>query len=683
MSNTKYYAQISGTVLDKVRSLTVEKNLSQYSGKFSLSVSDPENTYYNEFTSGDEIEVIRDSDSEKVFGGFVENVQRDKDNRYILNIDGGDYTTKLNNIIVLGEVYNGREYSVIVRDLMHKYVMDTSLIDNCEVTTDWTATNGTLTLETGTDADDYLISRLGDACLKLVPTSATGTLYKTMAYAFNYAATDYVVVYFYIQDATKLNSLSLDLGQDSSNYYNIAAPKQTLSNGWNYLEFDLSTRTTGTGTPSLSAIDYFRLNFDLDDTTNVMYIDDFRRVPHTVDDYTLTNVQTTHDTNTYKSYYVDIKFKNVTVFDAIRKIKDIRPNTYDFYVDNDKILNFGSFGEIDSGEVLQRGVNVLKSEFWDDDDKLCNKVTVYGGRQKFNWTNTFDGDGSIKEFQIEYTPITQDVYVGTSLKKGYVTGMSPTEYDYRVDTDNRKIIFNSAPTTGTDNVIINYTYGVPIIVQRQDDDSITNYCLREQKIENEFLLKKEDAQVVAVDYIESWKNPILNAKYSVRINPDIDIGERVGVVDERYFGDSLQRDFGVVSLKNTFIGGKMATELNLTQISKSVEMYLQEIFTRLNALEEAEKSDSDVLRRLLSFSDTIGTEDDPENNLSIQARSIAGENGIWDNQFFGIWDTSKWSSGTYETSFILGNSLAAILGSSKLGSVTSDWGDNLVVNPSD
>lgn len=671
MPSTKYYAQISAQVLDRVRTLTVEKNVSQYSGKFALSVSDPTNVYYNEFTSGDEIEVIEAATVTKVFGGYVETIQRDKDNKYILNIGGGDYTTKLNNIIILAEVYNGREYSVIVRDSMNKYVMNTNIIDDAEATTGWSATNGTLTLETGNDTNGYLFSRLGLGCLKLVPTSTTGTLSKTMSFGYTYLNTDYICMYFYIADASKLNSLSLNLGQDSSNYYTIASPKSAIVNGWNYLEFDLSTKTTGAGTPSLNTIDYFKLNFNLDDTTNVMYIDDLIKTPHGAADFTLTNVSIT-------PYYTDIKLKNVTVFDALRKIKDIRPNSYDFYVDINKILNFGYFGEIDSGEVLTRGVNVLKSEFWDDDNKLCNKVTVYGGRQKFNWSETFSGNGSQTEFELLYTPFTQDVYVSSVLKKGYVQGMSPTDYDYRIDTENRKVIFNTAPASASNNVKIDYTYGVPIIVQKQDDISISNYGLREQKIENEYLLKKEDAQTVAIEYIDTWKNPILNAKYSIRINPLIDIGERVGVVDERYFGDNVQRDFGVVSLKHTFIGGKMSTELNLTQITKSVEMYLQEIFTRLTALEEAEKSDSDVLRRLLSFGDSHILLDDPTNNLVIKLKNIAGDTLIWGSTDYGIWGTYKWGSAA-SSSFVLG---LAKLGVNGLGSVSSDWGTNQVVNPS-
>ena len=89
----------------------------------------------------------------------------------------------------------------------------------------------------------------------------------------------------------------------------------------------------------------------------------------------------------------------------------------------------------------------------------------------------------------------------------------------------------------------------------------------------------------------------------------------------------------------------MQTELNLTLITKSVEMYLQDIFTRLNALEEKDKGDKDVLNRLLYFTDTYEILDDPESNLDIRNRSISGNNLIWDNPYFGIWDYTE--DGTY------------------------------------
>lgn len=674
MSNTKYTISINGTEIDRIKSFYAEKNLTQYSGKFEMLVSDPENTLYNTVTSGDEIEAVRAEDSKKIFGGFLEKIERSKDSRYLLSINGGDYTTILNNIIVLAEIYNHREYSVIIRDLLYKYVLKTNLLNNCDSTDGWNETGATLSLENSVDSNNNPIPRLGDACLKLEPSSTTVELTRDFVSPRTFTATDYVTMYVYIEDSTKLSAISLDIGQDSSNYYNIAEPRDTLVNGWNYVEFDMSESTTGAGSPVLTGIVYFNLNFTLDDTTNLIMLDEMRKIPHTESDFTVSKVQTTN-------YYTDIKFKNVTVFDCIRKICDIRPNTFDFYIDIDKVLNFGIFGAIDSGEILQRGVNVLRSEFWDDDTKLANKVTVYGAKQQFNLTEAFDGDGTTKEFELKFEPITQTVIVGGVELQGYVQGMSPTEYDYRVDKENRLIIFTNAPGAGSENITINYTYGVPIIVQRQDDISIEEYGLREEKIENEHLLTKEDVRIVAQEYIDTWKDPILNAKYTIRVNPNFDIGENVTVIDEKYFGDSTPRSFGVVSLKHTLIGGRAGTELSLTQITKSVEMYLQDIFTRLTAIEEKDKGDRDVLARLLFFSEDLALTDNPSANLSIQVRSIGGDVLIWGNEYFGIWGVNKWGTSA-NTSFILGNELAAIIGVTPLGTQTSEYGDNLVINPS-
>ena len=606
---SKYYVTINDTEVTRIKSFTVEKNLTQYSGKFNLTVSDPVNALYDTVTSGDEVIARRRSDDFKVFGGYCEKIERNKDQRYVLDIQGGDYTTKLNDILVLAQIYNGREHSVIIRDLMNKYVIDANIIDNCDVINTWNATGATLSLETGVDTNNYLISRLGDGCLKLVPTGTSITLNKTVSSAKTINATDYITMYYYIEDATKLSSVGLNLGQDSSNYYVISAPNQTIVNGWNYIEFDVSTKITGAGSPTLADVDYYRINTTLTDTSNIIYVDDIRQTANTDETFTLSKVQTTE-------YYAGIKFKNVSVFDSLKKICDLRPDLDDFYIDINRILNYGEFGELSSGETLQRGANVLKSEFWDDDTKLVNKVTVYGAKQEFNYSDTFDGDATTKEFTLIYEPITQTVTVGGIELEGYVLGMSPSEYDYQVDKENKIIKFNNAPASGSDNVVISYTYGVPIIVQRQDDVSIANYRLRETKIENEFLLKKDDVTTVAQEFVDAWKNPILNAKYSIRINPNIDIGETVEVIDEKYFGDSVARTFGVVSLKHTLIGRRSGTAVSLTQITRSVEMYLQDIFNRLNALEEADKGDRDVLARLLSFSENLNLTDDPENNLT-------------------------------------------------------------------
>ncbi len=56
----------------------------------------------------------------------------------------------------------------------------------------------------------------------------------------------------------------------------------------------------------------------------------------------------------------------------------------------------------------------------------------------------------------------------------------------------------------------------------------------------------------------------------------------------------------------------------------------------------------------------------------IETQSIGGDTLIWGNATFGIWNSFKWGNSA-TTSFILGNSLAGVLGTSKLGSQSSSY----------
>ena len=69
-----------------------------------------------------------------------------------------------------------------------------------------------------------------------------------------------------------------------------------------------------------------------------------------------------------------------------------------------------------------------------------------------------------------------------------------------------------------------------------------------------------------------------------------------------------------------------------------------------------------------------------ENTTIIQTRSIAGDVLIWGNSTFGMWNSFKWGNAA-NTSFVLGNSLAGILGTSKLGSQLSSYVTQSIVNP--
>lgn len=618
---TQYYVKVNSSVISRVKSIEVEKKLTKQSGNFDLLVSDPTNTLYDTISSGDEVEAYRTSDDLKLFGGYIEKIERDKKRKFELEAKGGDYTTKLNQIMVRAQIYNGREFSVIVRDLMNNYVMNTDLIDDCDATTNWVATGdwSGLAADTTDDADGYPWSRLGSACLKVDCTysGGTGTLTKTMSSTLDYAATDYICLYVYIADTTDLGTnIRLHLGQDSSNYYTITIASSTLSNGWNYIEFDMVNKTTGAGYPSLSSIDWYQLDFDIDSGASGINLrfDDLRRTPHTPADFTVSNVAIT-------IYYTNIQFKNMTVFESTKKVAEIRPTKYDFYVDVNKILNFAIMGTTDSGVDLIRGTNIITDDFWDDDSNLVNFVTVYGGRQMFTFEEKFNGDGSTSTFPLTYRPIDTYIEVDGTEQLGYQEGMKDT-FDYEADRENKDVIFQagSIPGGGTDNVVVRYTYSVPIIVQKGDPTSIANYSQRDGKIENPHITTRADAIVIASDYIEKWKDPIVNGKITCTIQPTIDVGETVDITDSKFF--SATQVMTVVALKHILIGRRLRTEVTLTERTKEIEAYLNEIFERLNALEEKEKGESELIARLVPFLDDIGLLDDPPNNLAAQTRNI-------------------------------------------------------------
>lgn len=78
-----------------------------------------------------------------------------------------------------------------------------------------------------------------------------------------------IFVWLYIPDSTKVTSVVVRYGSNSSNYYartvTTSHDSAAFSNGWNLLRFDLVDGTE-TGTTDWSAMDYFRLTINHDQT---------------------------------------------------------------------------------------------------------------------------------------------------------------------------------------------------------------------------------------------------------------------------------------------------------------------------------------------------------------------------------------------------------------------------------
>lgn len=630
--------------INRVKEFVTKKNITNLSGNFSLVISDPTNTLFNKITSGDEVRAYRSEDDLKLFGGYIEDISRNQKRSFELKINGGDYTTKLNQLFINSQNYFNREHGVVVRNLMHLYLMSDTLFDDCESINNWSVSNdlGNLALQEGNDTNGYLYARLGTACIEaeLTYSDGYGSLIKNSLIDYNLKITDFIDFYFYSDDKNIIDKIELYIGQDISNCYKITNT-QELETGWNYLEFDLlDAELIGSGT--LTGVNYFEIKIYSETASgNKILIDDVRIIPGNSTSFKTSKVETTN-------YYSSISLKNVSLFEAIKKIAEIRAKQFDFYVDNDKVLNFGIYGQLDSGVEIQRGVNLLNAEFFEDDASLINSVIVYGGRQVFTWQETFSGTGD-SDYVLTYEPVDAFVTVNGSEKLGYQEGMATSDYDYKIKQQERKIVFNSGkePTAGQ-NIVVNYSYSVPIIVKNENPESIKNYGKREKKIENPQLINKSDALTVAKEYIKNWSYPITNGEVEILINPAIDVGELVSVTESKYFPGKI--NFVVAAIENTLVGSRLKTRLTLTSTRQNIEEYLKELYERLNALEEKEKGSSELVAELINFLDSLDLSDNPTDNLIIKDLAI-NDSMIWGHPtpVNGYWGTAKWGDrrGTY------------------------------------
>jgi hypothetical protein len=629
-----YTVKINDVEVSKIISLTSKSVLTNRSGSFTLKVIDADNSLYNSIKSSDELTIFDENDV-LVFGGIVEKLKRDADKKFILEITGGDYTTKANNEKVDILIYRKREFSVIVRDLSNKFIASSVLIDALDSVDGWSESSDfhDLEFDEDEDTDGYPFACLGDGCLKVQGTysAGTGVLTKTMSSARTVNETDVFEVYFFIEDISKLgSSIDLCFGQDVSNYFEIELNTNSLSNGRNYLEFPVEDKTTGAGSPSLTAVDFysFKVSLSAGASSEVIRFDDFRK---RTAGYSLTGIQTTEN-------YVDyIEFKNSSVLNCWKEISEIKSNIYNFFIDKEKVIHWGKFGTQASGVTLQRGTNIYKINLWDDDSLLKNKVRVYGKRQLFSYEETFNGDGSTNSFQLKFKPVEVYCEVGGTKQLGYQRDMTQETYDYSIDYENREIIFEDAsiPAIGSDNVYFRYSYSVPIYVEAESSSSIDLYGERIKKIDAPQLNSRDDCLSLAQDYLSKYAFPIKNGVAECKIEPLIDVGETVELIHSTF---DESEDFLVAGIENTYSGSRVLSKITLSNTRMDIEQYLSVLLNRLNALEEKEKGTTDLKTSIKTFIDSV-TLSDNVGDLSVRTRAV-NDSDTW---YFGNADLCDFS----------------------------------------
>ena len=267
-----------------------------------------------------------------------------------------------------------------------------------------------------------------------------------------------------------------------------------------------------------------------------------------------------------------------------------------------------------------------------DDSKLVNSVTLIGQVDEYNTTETFSGDNSNRVFTLTHTSIGLKVTVGG-------VEQEPDGVDYDIDVLQKQITFITPPPTGTNNIVIDYTYEKPLTIRGEKPSSISKYGIHSKRFNLDWIGNRTDG----VRFIQSYLG-----KYSeVNQNIQITFGEPVLYLQEN----------DVINAINTFLN------INSGFAIKSIEWTYPQLNTNVIIGEyrfDYFENDKEIVRKLHDYESSITKQkelqdyESPEEVLNLGDVFIQYVEDIY-TETLNITDTknfydktvAKYSQGTY------------------------------------
>lgn len=184
-------------------------------------------------------------------------------------VSGGAYTFVENTDF---EILKDYEDIIIEPD-------DVVVIDNCDVTTDWNGSTGSIAI--ATDSVDY---KEGTASLKLGKSTTTNdTIYyeKVLGSVVDGSNLN-GYLWFKVEDSTALNKINYieityGSGGDSTNSYTYQISQSSLSTGWKRYKIDFSSSTLDQlGIPNRSVFNYIKITVVTNNVTDMLTSGDLK-----------------------------------------------------------------------------------------------------------------------------------------------------------------------------------------------------------------------------------------------------------------------------------------------------------------------------------------------------------------------------------------------------------------------
>lgn len=294
------------------------------------------------------------------------------------------------------------------------------------------------------------------------------------------------------------------------------------------------------------------------------------------------------------------------------------------------------------------GSNVVNIPVWESDlEKMRNEVTVEGATEEGEVPQeTFSGDNSTTTFTLTYTPATTKVVVGGNELVRGLQGQLSGSYDYYVDTDFKQVIFVTAPASGTNNIVVDYTALLDRPVTVVDPASVSYYGVKQSESYNfKDIVNVEDAELRARKLLDALRDPPLRASINTTVT-----GIRAGMVIQysNPVDPTFDGTYVVQKVKKRFSAGYDV--LTVGDSDFNIRGVFETLNSRLQLLEEENLTDSELLRILFNPLYSSGV---APRNVSFYSRDVTNSNYLhWSPEegtgVNGTWDDFNWAPADYD-----------------------------------
>ena len=295
-----------------------------------------------------------------------------------------------------------------------------------------------------------------------------------------------------------------------------------------------------------------------------------------------------------------------------RILKDL---DWQLRVDNSKNLYFEPKGTQTASIILIVGTNAFMEDNWKrNPNRLINECTVIGDNAPFNTEKSFDAGASQTTFLVDYKIVGNvKVTVDGTEKVGGQEGATTT-FDYTIDKEQKKIIFETG-LSGGEAVIIFYEYEIPIKITAINDSSVTAYGKYPKKITDNTLKTTSDARLLAKKVVSVYGEPVRSGELLVKWDEDIDVGETVQIIDSF---NSMDQGLVVVGLTMTYPEGIKKISVGVEDID--ILNWNKSMDERVKKL-ESKQDNTDIVQKYIPFIENLNISQ-KQGRIKVRTRTI-------------------------------------------------------------